>query len=545
MNFLRLSVALLIGSAAGVANAQLRVVTYNTLGKPAGPTGSVNQTDLSEVRTIFSAIAATDRNGIAKRPDIIALQEQTTFALIGDDFLLDSTALRIAEELNDLYGVTSYEVERNRIGGVLQAYVYDSATVAVSGSSLSIFSDGPRPAMRTRFQPVGYSSDDASVYLYNSHMKAGDSGSDQADRLSEAQQIRFDADLLGSDANVIYLGDFNIKTSSQAAYTELRSAGNAQAVDPVGLSSWPNSLEARPYLSQSTRTGSIGDGGAGGGVDDRFDMQLVTDDLLDGEGLSYLGPTAVGLGALEHSYQAFGNDGTSFNAAITSPPTGRSQPASVLSALFNFSDHLPVIADYQVPAIAELDAFMVPSTLELGEDFDLDVTLRNAADVVHENGADELDYILAATGAGVGGGAGTIAALSAGDLFSISLDTSSVGMKMGEIIVLSTSEGAEVVSASVPFAYEVLDVATQPGDFTGDGLVDNDDLNLLLNTWGDPAAPLPTGWNGSPPIGASIDNDELNDLLSNWGVGFAVPEPTSWILLAGCGLPWYTGRRRG
>ena len=30
-----------------------------------------------------------------------------------------------------------------------------------------------------------------------------------------------------------------------------------------------------------------------GGMDDRFDFQLVTGELLDGEGLSYIGPTST------------------------------------------------------------------------------------------------------------------------------------------------------------------------------------------------------------------------------------------------------------
>lgn len=70
-----------------------------------------------------------------------------------------------------------------------------------------------------------------------------------------------------------------------------------------------------------------------------------------------------------------------------------------------------------------------------------------------------------------------------------------------------------------------------PGDFTGDGLVDNSDLNLLLANWGGVSNPLPNGWDGDPPVGGLIDNDELNALLGNWGVGVtAVPEPATLVL---------------
>ncbi|MEO1497135.1 MAG: choice-of-anchor C family protein [Planctomycetota bacterium] len=73
----------------------------------------------------------------------------------------------------------------------------------------------------------------------------------------------------------------------------------------------------------------------------------------------------------------------------------------------------------------------------------------------------------------------------------------------------------------------------EPGDFSGDGLVDNDDLNLLLQNWGEPADPRPFGWNGVLPTGPTIDNDELNALLVNWGAGTTatVPEPATAMLL--------------
>ncbi|MEO1498777.1 MAG: hypothetical protein AAFV43_16650 [Planctomycetota bacterium] len=54
-----------------------------------------------------------------------------------------------------------------------------------------------------------------------------------------------------------------------------------------------------------------------------------------------------------------------------------------------------------------------------------------------------------------------------------------------------------------------------PGDFSGDGFVDNDDLNLLLNNWGDSA--VNDGWKKA--VDAPVDNAELNALLVDWGFG--------------------------
>src|SRR5690606_39851746 len=63
-----------------------------------------------------------------------------------------------------------------------------------------------------------------------------------------------------------------------------------------------------------------------GPMDDRFDFQLVSGEMLDGEGMSII----------PGSYRAFGNNGThSLNGAIT---TGTGASAAVLTALRNNRD---------------------------------------------------------------------------------------------------------------------------------------------------------------------------------------------------------------
>lgn len=100
-----------------------------------------------------------------------------------------------------------------------------------------------------------------------------------------------------------------------------------------------------------------------------------------------------------------------------------------------------------------------------------------------------------------------------------------------------------------------------PGDFSGDGIVNGDDLTLLLGSWGKPVTPGMVGWNGNQPTGDFIDGDELSFLLGNWGYGapgvqplsldglglhaMPVPEPSTWGMLAAalvCG--WFQRRRR-
>lgn len=513
LRYFAIAAALLF--APSVSLGQIRVVTYNTLDKP------VDETASAQVRTIFEAIASTSRNGIAKRPDVIALQEQRT---VGPG---DSTASRIAAELNDLFGVTSYQTSISGSGNDLIAAVYDSATVTL-GAASSVFTGGPRATRRYEFQPVGYTSDDATFYQYSSHLKAGTS--DASTRATEGERIRANTDALGAGANAILGGDFNFYSQNEAGYINLTNAGGTgRAFDPLSLSSWPHSGVAE-HLTQSTRTASLADGGATGGMDDRFDLQLVTDSLLDGEGLTYLGPTSTGLSGLEHSYQAFGNDGNTYNTRINATFVGRSQSSAVITALHNFSDHLPVVADYQLPAVLGVEVDPVPMTVALGEAFSLDVAVANAAAVVAAAGADELDYTLSTSGDLSGAFSGTLEALAADALHEVLFDTSNLGMRSGILTVSTSSEAAANALFELPISYEVI-APFLAGDYNDDGIVDAADYTV----WRDGSTLL-----NETVTPGFVTEEDYTVWQDNYGSAsaalVAVPEPTTVWMLAVLGV---------
>src|SRR5262249_50128831 len=139
-----------------------------------------------------------------------------------------------------------------------------------------------------------------TVYVYNSHYKAGTTAADESDRQAEAAGIRANADALGN-ANIIYAGDYNIQSSNEASFQTLLGAGNGLAVDPVNqLGSWHNSPQNfLPWLTQAPAVSPPG-GLTGGGLDDRFDFQMVTEEVLDKTGFDYRPGT----------YHSFGNNGS-------------------------------------------------------------------------------------------------------------------------------------------------------------------------------------------------------------------------------------------
>jgi hypothetical protein len=82
-------------------------------------------------------------------------------------------------------------------------------------------------------------------------------------------------------------------------------------------------------------------------------------------------------------------------------------------------------------------------------------------------------------------------------------------------------------------------VLLAPGDFNGNGTVEQADLDLVLLHWGSPGEPRPAAWVNDLPDG-HIDQDELDGVLLNWGnmaqqlTRASVPEPGALALLVVC-----------
>ena len=402
--------------------------------------------------TIVEAIGEETYSGFAKPIDVLLLQEVT------DNNGANGDTQQIVNVLNGIYGTGVYDhgvVEGSSTSSIRQGVVYNTETVElineVAFGSLAA-GQQERQTMRYQLRPVGYDSS-ADFYAYNNHYKAGSTGSDQSQRLAEATQLRNNADALGDGVNLMYVGDYNMQSSSQAAFQELLSSGPGQVLDPINrLGSWNNNGSFADVHTQSTCASGCPGGHASGGVDDRYDLQLLSAELLDGEGLDYI----------PGSYHPFGNNGSTYNDSInvgnsiTFSGISSFTKMEVLDALFDSSDHLPVVADYQVPAVLEATAGMVPPALSIGQPFDLDILIRNAADVITAIGADELDYSFSVTGDLFGTGSGTADPLAAGDTHFVTLDTNSPGSKSGTITVTTSSQGAPNASIDIDVDFEVL-----------------------------------------------------------------------------------------
>ncbi|MCF8241761.1 MAG: T9SS type A sorting domain-containing protein [Melioribacteraceae bacterium] len=176
-----------------------------------------------------------------------------------------------------------------------------------------------------------------TVLIYGVHLKASSGSDNEQRRLDEVTELRNVTDELTSNSYFIVMGDFNIYNSWEPAYQKLLDQTTpGYFLDPINRSGgWHNNSAFEDIHTQSTRTDNFGDGGATGGLDDRFDQILISASIKNTGGIDYV----------TGSYYAFGNDGNHFNQSINEG-TNSAVSTDVADALHDVSDHLPVVASF-------------------------------------------------------------------------------------------------------------------------------------------------------------------------------------------------------
>lgn len=175
-----------------------------------------------------------------------------------------------------------------------------------------------------------------TIIIYSVHLKAGDSGADSIQRMAEVDSLRKRTNSLPPNSNFIVVGDFNIYNSNEMAFQKLlNQTQDGYFIDPLNLvGQWNNNGAFDSYHTQSTRIRNFG-GGSTGGLDDRFDMILMSQEILNSGGITFY----------PGSYITYGNDGNHFNDSINKPPNAVVSQ-QVADALHYASDHLPVYATF-------------------------------------------------------------------------------------------------------------------------------------------------------------------------------------------------------
>jgi hypothetical protein len=177
--------------------------------------------------------------------------------------------------------------------------------------------------------------DTTFLVVMTTHLKAGNTTSDRAIRAATTAML-MDSAVLWSGLPALFSGDFNFYTANEQGYKNLTQPADTTVErfhDPIQQEgAWQDNPLFAHVHTQSTHASSNGCA-AGGGLDDRFDFILINEVLKH---------HSSRFAYLPNSYYALGNDGNHLNLSINDGPNN-SAPPQIIQALYDASDHLPVV----------------------------------------------------------------------------------------------------------------------------------------------------------------------------------------------------------
>lgn len=269
------------------------------------------------------------------KPDIFTVNEITNLNFYHD---------RLLNEVMNSNGRGYYKrtpATNNAGSDIINMMFYDSTKFTLH--SMAVIQSYIRDInLYKLYYKTGESVNGDSIFIncIVAHLKASDGAANAEMRAEMASNVM---EWLGGNAdpgNYLLMGDFNLYTAQEPAYQifTTSSAGSFQFFDPVNTpGDWNNNASFAAVHTQSVA--SSGNGcQASGGMDDRFDFILATDEIMEG---------SHNVRYKANSYKAVGQDGNHFNISITSPPNN-AVPPDVLNALGKMSDHLPVTLKIEV-----------------------------------------------------------------------------------------------------------------------------------------------------------------------------------------------------
>ncbi|MFK7959194.1 MAG: endonuclease/exonuclease/phosphatase family protein [Phycisphaerales bacterium] len=485
------------------ASAQMRVVTWN-VAKLAG-----NQ---NAIRDVMEYLVVDDVDGYAVAPDILILQEVQN----GQASTLRSLMQQAAPP-GVTYAIATYtNFNEDGVAGA-QALLYRSDRVTeITSGHRDIASGAGRRADRWQMRWLDADPIEGTVWIYGMHLKASPGGSNEAQRQAGADAIRDDAETLPDGSNVLYAGDMNLYTSSEPAFGEFLSAGVNQAYDVLGPGDWTGPANAIKH-SQSP-VGPTGGALVGGGIDDRFDFILPTIALDDADGIAIIGT----------SYRSVGNDGNHYNQAINTGnnfyfPGDVAASNDLADALTQASDHVPVLVDFQIPAVMDVTLAPTFGPVIQGGPLLIPASVQNGADVEIPAGSENLFVEWTTSGALLsGGGAFFVEPLGPAQSLTVLFDTGTPGVVNGSLNLSSPGEGVKDADRSVNVTGTVLRPAA--ASFAAGAPVTT--RTIELDTMPD-TGPLPidvlifnAGWDA---MQARLDADSIDNLGGEFVLAGGLP----------------------
>ncbi len=325
---------------------RIKAMMYNLLNY-SDATVSQNKTPF--LRTVLDEV----------NPDLFMVSELIN--LSGSNYMFNNAIL----PHNADFEKATFEINQSG-GSNLQQMVYYNAKKLVLETSRVIPADTRDINHYTfRLNTENSATNPIKLEVFVSHLKASTGSSNRQRRLASVEDFANALNDIPSDSHVIFAGDFNFYTSNEEGYERLiNNANPIVMIDPInrpaepfpnnpGVSDpftfysssstyfWRNSQYADIH-TQSTRTsntGLIDQSGSTGGLDDRFDFIMMSENFNTSSDFFYV----------NGSYESIGNNGNCYNDNINDTDCDGFYSQNLRNALIEFSDHLPVVMEVETP----------------------------------------------------------------------------------------------------------------------------------------------------------------------------------------------------
>src|SRR5690554_3434299 len=190
------------------------------------------------------------------------------------------------------------------------------------------------------------SNDPIYLEVFVAHLKSSTGPANRQMRFDMVEVVTQELqNLTQPNTHVLFAGDFNFYNSTEIGYQQILNPANAiKLIDPINApGSWQNNAAFSHLHTQSTRVSNLGFGGgansgAGGGLDDRFDFIMMSENFNSSSRFSYV----------NGSYQAYGNNGGCLDKDVKDPSCTGTYSLTLRNNLYDMSDHLPVVMQFSI-----------------------------------------------------------------------------------------------------------------------------------------------------------------------------------------------------
>ena len=330
MKKLLLWLFIILGALTAKAQDTLTIMQYNLLNYGNFTSYCTTSNNNVDRKTGYDAIIVH-----YVKPDVISVNEMTTTRSYHDNLLNNG----LNTDGVDYYAKAS-DTLSNGYQYTMNVLYYNKNKLGEAGHTIAQTYIRDIDVYKLYYKSANLNQGDTTfIYFVVAHLKAGSdyngSTTNQDKRETMANNTMEYIATHHPDENYLMMGDFNVYTDTEPAFQTFINYKDVaiRFNDPVNqIGDWHNNYNYRMVQSQSTHTSSSGCA-VGGGLDDRFDFILISNNVKYGNKKVKYVPG---------SFHVVGQDGKHFNEAVNSAPTNTSVPANVLNALYNNSDHLPV-----------------------------------------------------------------------------------------------------------------------------------------------------------------------------------------------------------